>query len=167
MPKRSDRIGTIKFGSMPVIADLAALVVAGGASLTLTHSATIVKAQIRGRFLPDTTSTPVLFGLASDELTASEVEEYLEVVGPNEPTQVPEGELISRGRLIKELGMCPPNGEPIANQVVSLDLAEPLTLSIREGHGVFLWAYNLGPAALGSGAAVVGRVTCVVRWHAN
>lgn len=168
MPKqRKDKIGSFRTSVAPAIADLAA---ATGVGATMSLSAmknacTVIKIRLTGRILTNATDTPLELFLATSELSDSEIEAFVELNGPDEPGQITEGEIISRGRLIKSLGMIPQHGEVVQDDTMSCDIETSLTLSLREDHGLRLFVYNHGTGALGAGAAMTLRVNAVVRWH--
>lgn len=159
-------IGSFRDSFAPAIANLAAVTAVGAAgSNAVVRAATVLKARLVGNLDPDSANGPVLVVLTTDELSDSEVEEYLELSGPTDPGQVTQGEVIRRGRIIKELFTIPRHGEPMADQNYAVDFEASMTLSLREGHALRLVAYNRGSGALGASAAFSVKGNFVVRWH--
>lgn len=167
MPKaRKDKIGSIRSGFVPAVANLAAatLVGADGAIGAMEHTCTVLKTRLHGRLLCDATDTPAEVVLYHDGLSDAEVEEYLELDGPNEPGQIDQAEVITRGRAIKQLGMVPAHGEVVPNDTMVLELTSSETMVVPEGRTLRVGVYNHGAGAFGAGALCIATCHFVVRW---
>lgn len=167
--KRKDKIGSIRSGTVVATANLAAGTAVGSDMIVgaLQNAATVLKAHVTGRFLPDALTGPLEVFLTVDELSDAQVEEYIELDGPTEPGEVTSSEVISRGRYIKSLGVLPHHGEYLVDGPIAFDIEESLTLTVREGKTPRLVAYNHGIDALGASSWLVLTSLLVVRWHAE
>ncbi len=107
---------------------------------------------------------PFLFGIANKSLSLAELEEYLELDGPIEPTQVPQTERATRGKLIRTIGLIVPTGDGS----VAYLYADNRSLSglrwNEESAGWNYWVYNRGQA-LTTGAILRVWTSLFVRWR--
>lgn len=166
MPKSKDQIGSIIDLLSPAIASLAADDLVSASTGNLTRAARVLKAHVHGYVVAGAASETVLIGLSSAELSDAEIEEYLETSGPLYPDQVPEAEVVSRGRLIEILGQVPRDVVSIAG-LVPFNFEAKASFYVREGVGVRLWAYNFGPAALHANSDLAAWLRLIVKWEAK
>jgi len=107
---------------------------------------------------------PFLFGIANKSLSLTELEEYLELDGPVEPSEVPSRERATRGKLIRTLGLIVPSGD---GSVASLFVDNRSLSGMRwneESAGWNYWVYNRGQA-LTTGSILRVWASLFVRWN--
>lgn len=165
--KRSGVIGSFRGSALPAIAALAAGALVSDELALLTDDATVVKVALRGRFTAGAAEGPLLLGVANSDLSDAEIEAYLELDGPTSPQALGSAsEIEVRGKAVKVIGVVPvPASGPMAAGVYSIDFEQSLTLSIRSGRAVKVWAYNLGANAVNGGSTLYVRANCICRWH--
>ncbi len=107
---------------------------------------------------------PLLCGIANKSLSLAEIEEYLELDGPVQPTELPSAERATRGKLIRTLGLIVPTGD---GTVASLFVDNRSLSGLRwneESAGWNYWVYNRGQA-LTTGAILRVWASFFVRWN--
>ncbi len=131
----------------------------------MTRGGAMISAQIAATVTVLTAGDgPFLFGIANKSLTLAELEEYLELDGPVEPTQVPQVERATRGKLIRTLGLIVPTGD---GTVASLLVDNRSLSGLRwneESAGWNYWVYNRG-RALTTGSILRVWASFFMRWN--
>ncbi len=106
---------------------------------------------------------PLLVGLANKSLDLAQLEEFLEVQGPVEPTAVPQTERAMRGKLVRKLGLMTPRGN---GTVLDLFVDNRSLSGLRfneESAGWNYFVYNLG-RAMTTGATWQVQADLFLRW---
>ena len=107
---------------------------------------------------------PFLFGIANKSLSLAEIEEYLELDGPVEPSEVPSAERATRGKLLRVLGLIAPTGD---GTVAHLFIDNRSLSGLRwneESAGWNYFVYNRGQQ-LTTGAILRIWASLFVRWN--
>ncbi len=110
---------------------------------------------------------PWLVGVMNSDLTLAELEAYLEQDGPVTPADIPQSEIASRGKAIRQLGILVPVGN---GSVAGLYLADVSAKGLRFSEadetttGWTWWLYNLA-AAMATGASWQVVTSVFVRWN--
>ncbi len=149
-----------------VLSTLAVLDVLVLAGITMTRGGRLLSCRgslaITGLTAGD---GPFLVGLATKDLSASEIEEFLEISGPVTPSDVLNVEKSSRGSVIRTLGMLIPSG----NGTVSGLFLDNRGLSglrfSEEAAGWQWWILNAGAKALETGSTFVQAVQLFVEFN--
>ncbi len=135
------------------------------ASPVMTRGGSMISTQLSATVTVLTPGDgPFLFGIANKSLSLAELEEYLEANGPVEPTVIPQAEQVTRGKLIRTLGLIVPSGDG----TVSALFVDNRSLSglrwNEESAGWNYWVYNRG-RALTTGAILRVWSSFFVRWN--
>lgn len=106
----------------------------------------------------------VLFGLMSDSYSQANLEEFLELNGPANPSADVNAAIAERGRGIIILGLlnpAPTPGNGVGHEFV---LPKPLTFT-DDSQGWDWWAYNLSGQAYAAGMTVEILANLTLRWR--
>ncbi len=164
-PKSDDNKGSILDVASAALSTLAVDTGQLLAAPVMTRGGAMISAQIAATVTVLAAGDgPFLFGIANKSLSLAELEEYLELDGPIEPTQVPQVERATRGKLIRTLGLIVPTGDgTVANLFVDNRSLSGLRWN-EESAGWNYWVYNRGQA-LTTGAILRIWASFFVRWN--
>lgn len=110
---------------------------------------------------PDAADGPYLCGVATGALTATQIEDYLEMDGPTGPTHSGVTEISERGRHIRILGIL--NAPAFQNNGVFISMFDQVVKMgwAEQDGGWNYWLYNLGDSILTGSTWEVHEVTFV------
>ncbi len=137
----------------------------------VTRGGKILSSTIHGSLHGGTAGDPpLLLGLVRGDMVQAEVEAYLELDGPGSPELVSEGEIATRGRLIRRLAVLSPDPGSSRN-TISEDNKSMKGLAFSEtgegNKGGWQWfVYNISAAkAFTTGSFCELQVSNFVEWN--
>ncbi len=138
------------------LASLGSAAVVAAPGSTMTRGGTLISTTLAVSFIgPVSGEAPVLYGIARKDLTAAEVEEYLEIGGPVTPSDIVGMERASRGRSVKTLGVIGPGRQVSEVAEIPSEFLQNVRIAMRfseEEAGWDYWALNLSTSAFSAGS---------------
>ncbi len=137
----------------------------------VTRGGKMLSSSIQGSLFGGTSGDPsVQWGVANGDITLAELEAFLELDGPKSPAEISEGEIASRGRYIRTLGVLSPDP---ANRHVMIDIDNESLKGLKFSEsgepavpGWNWWFYNQHPsAAMTTGGVVIMQCRNFVEWN--
>ncbi len=137
------------------VASLGATDVIAADGPQMTRGGTIISSTIAASFIGGVSGeAPILWGIARGDLTAAEIEEYLEIQGPLTPSDKVGTERASRGSAVRALGVLEPFARSAVSQIPGSfhkNMRIRLTFS-EEELGWQWWAHNMSNTAFSAGS---------------
>ncbi len=162
--KTNEQTGGVQDTASVALVTLAKHVALLTAGPTMTRGGSLISGQMA--FVASGLTAgdgPFLCGIANKSLDISELNEYLTIQGPVEPTAVPQVERSTRGKLLRKLGMAAPVGD---GSVAVLYVDNRSLSGLRFNEESAGWNYfvmNLG-RDLTTGATMNVQADLFLRW---